>query len=301
MDKDSVNLKIKGDILFDEPMSRHTSFKIGGPADILVFPQDEADIVDILLYAKSNKIPWCVLGRGTNVLVKDNGVRGIVINTDRILNKVAIHDNLLEVSAGILLPKFVRFTQEIGLSGLEFAVGIPGNIGGVVAMNAGVQDKCIGDFVVRVWGISENGGKKEWKKEELDFGYRHSIFSIGGNIVTKVELLLEKDSPRVIKERIDKYIKKRKKTQPLEYPSAGSVFKNPCDGKFAARLIDMAGCKGLQIGSVKVSEKHAGFIINLDSLRGTASDVIFLAAEIQKRVDEKFGVKLEMEMKILGE
>lgn len=295
----TVGLKIKGAVLFNEPMSRHTSFKIGGPADVLAFPQDEDDILDILLYARDNEILWHVLGHGTNVLVKDSGIRGIVVKTDRILNKIAIHDNLLEVSVGILLPKLVEFTQEVGLGGLEFAAGIPGNVGGAVAMNAGVKDKCIGDLVTKVYGISENGEKREWKKEELDFGYRHSIFGAGGNVATKVELLLEKDSQQAIKDRVDEYIKKRRETQPLEYPSAGSVFKNPGNGKFAAQLIDMAGCKGLQIGSVKVSEKHAGFIINTDPQNAKASDVLSLITEIQERVERKFGVKLETEIKIM--
>lgn len=294
-----IDLKIKGAVLLNEPMSRYTSFKIGGPADVLAFPQDEADVLDILLSARDNKIPWCVLGHGTNVLVKDSGIRGIVVKTDGILNKVAIHDNLLEVSVGILLPKLVEFTQEVGLSGLEFAAGIPGNIGGAVAMNAGVKDKCVGDFVAKVYGISENGEKKEWKKEDIDFGYRHSVFDAGCSIITKVELLLKKDSPQAIKDRVDGYIKKRRETQPFEYPSAGSVFKNPGSGKFAAQLIDMAGCKGLQIGSVKVSEKHAGFIINTDPPNAKASDVLSLITEIQERVERKFGVRLETEIKIV--
>ncbi|MEW6089259.1 MAG: UDP-N-acetylmuramate dehydrogenase [bacterium] len=295
------NLKIKGEILFNEPMSQHTSFRIGGPADMLVFPLDEDDITDILFYAKESQIQWCVLGRGTNVLVKDNGIRGIVIKTDKVLNKIASHDNLLKTSAGILLPKLVRLTQELGLRGLEFAVGIPGNIGGAIAMNAGVKDKCIGDFVTSVWGITEDGERKEWEKEELDFGYRHSLFNSIKYIITGAGFLLEKDSPQNIKDRIDEYIKKRKETQPLEYPSAGSIFKNPGDGKFAAQLIDMAGCKGLQIGSAKVSEKHAGFIINTDPLKAKASDVLSLIEEIQNRVDRKFRIKLEPEIKIIGE
>lgn len=301
MNGNNTGLKIKGDILFNEPMSKHTSFKIGGPADILVFPQDEDDIIKVLLYAVNNSLPWCVLGRGTNVLVKDNGIRGIVIKTDRILNKIEIHNNKLEVSAGILLPKLVRFTQEMGFSGLEFAIGIPGNLGGAVAMNAGVKDKCIGAFVTRVLGVSENGEKKEWKKEELNFGYRKSYFSGCKDIITKAELLLEKDSPQDINERIGQYIEKRKGTQPLEYPSAGSIFKNPGDKIFAAGLIDLSGCKGLQAGSVKVSEKHAGFIINTDPPNAKASDVLSLITKIQKRVHEQFAVNLEPEIKIIGE
>ncbi|MDD5771992.1 MAG: UDP-N-acetylmuramate dehydrogenase [bacterium] len=301
MHKDNIKLKIKGEILFNEPMSRHTSFKVGGPADILVFPHDEDDIINILQYACNNNISWCVLGRGSNVLVKDKGITGIVIKTERILNTIDIHNNIFEVSAGILLPKLVRFTQEMEFGGLEFAIGIPGNVGGAVAMNAGVKDKCIGDLVLRIWGVSGGGEKKEWKKEELDFGYRKSIFSESGDIITKAELLLKKDSPQDIKERIDGYIKKRKETQPLEYHSAGSIFKNPGNGKFAAALIDKSGCKGLQIGSMRVSEKHAGFIINVDPDKAKAFDVLSLIKEIQKRVYNKFGVNLEPEIKVLGE
>ena len=212
-----------------------------------------------------------------------------------------ILNNILEVSAGFILPKLVRFTQEMGFSGLEFVVGIPGNIGGAVAMNAGVKDKCMGDLVSKAWGVSGSGEEKEWKKEELKFGYRHSIFNGSRDIITKVELFLIKDSPQAIKERINNYLKKRNETQPLEYPSAGSVFKNPGDGRFAAELIDKSGCKGLQSGSMRVSEKHAGFIINTDPTNAKASDVLSLIEEIQKRVYEKFVVKLDMEIKILGE
>lgn len=297
--KSLENIISKDLIKTNEPMKNHTSFKIGGPAEIYIKITSIEELQKILEFAKKENIKITILGNGSNVLVSDKGIKGIVIKTNlkeiNIENKdsenieVTVND---AVPIGFLAQKFLK--EEI--TGFEELSGIPGTIGGAILMNAGAHGKEIKDIVTEVTAMDYNGRIFNFTNEEAEFTYRHSKFSNGEYIILQAKMLLQKGSKEEIKAKMDEYAQYRKEKQPIEYPSAGSTFKRGTDF-ITAKLIDEAGLKGYSIGGAKVSEKHAGFIINTGD--ATAKDVLDLARYVTDKVYEKFGKKIEFEIKIL--
>lgn len=290
----------KEKIKINEPMKEHTSFKIGGPADFFVKISTIDELKNILEFTKSNNIPVTIIGNGTNLLVLDSGIKGIVIKVD--LKEITINRNSenIEVIAdsgvriGLLAQKLLR--EEI--SGLEELAGIPGSIGGAIIMNAGAHGKEMKDIVAEVTAIDYDGKIHKFTNEESEFKYRNSKFSKGEYIILQVKFLLKKGSKEEMKEIMDEHAKYRKEKQPLEASSGGSTFKRGSDF-ITSKLIDEAGLKGYQIGGAKVSEIHAGFVTNTGD--ATSQDVLDLIKYIQEKVYEKFQKKIELEIKILGE
>ena len=297
--KSLENIISKDLIKTNEPMKNHTSFKIGGPAEIYIKITSIEELQKILEFAKKENIKITILGNGSNVLVSDKGIKGIVIKTNlkdiNIENKdsknveVTVSD---AVPIGFLAQKFLK--EEI--TGFEELSGIPGTIGGAILMNAGAHGKEIKDIVTEVTAMDYNGKIFNFTNEEAEFTYRHSKFSNGEYIILQAKMLLQKGSKEEIKAKMNEYAQYRKEKQPIEYPSAGSTFKRGTDF-ITAKLIDEAGLKGYSIGGAKVSEKHAGFIINTGD--ATAKDVLDLARYVTDKVYEKFGKKIEFEIKIL--
>lgn len=283
-------------VLLNEPMSKHTTFKIGGPADIFVKVNDTEELKFLLSLAKTKNIPVTVLGNGSNVLVKDRGIRGIVLKID--FKEILVKDETLEIGAGVLLSKASRVALENELTGLEFASGIPGTFGGALYMNAGAYGGQIGDKIITTTYIDENLDIKTITQQEHEFSYRKSVFQKNNGIILNGKIKLEKGKAEEIKEKMEEYSKSRKEKQPLNMPSAGSVFKRG-DGFITAKLIDECGLKGYQIGDAKISTLHAGFIVNTG--KATAKDVLNLIKYTQEKVKEKFGVNIEPEIRILGE
>ena len=296
----SLNSLVRGQIRFSEPMKFHTSFRIGGPAKVLAIPADIEDIKKLILYANRVDIPWYVIGNGTNLLVADEGIRGIVIKISKVLDDIRFSGQKVIVGAGASLSFSSKKAAEKGLSGLEFGIGIPGTIGGAVAMNAGCGGQDISQVLQKVKVINNKGDRLEIAADECQFGYRRSRFQRDDLIVVEAELLLEllldEENHIAIKERMSKLMQKRRKTQPLNYPNAGSIFKNP-EGDFAGRLIEAAGCKGMTIGDAMVSQLHANFIVNRG--KATAKDVIALITKVQDTVKSKFNILLDTEVTIL--
>lgn len=297
--KSLENIISKDLIKTNEQMKNHTSFKIGGPAEIYIKITSIEELQKVLEFAKRENIKITILGNGSNVLVSDKGIKGIVIKTNlkdiNIENKdsknveVTVSD---AVPIGFLAQKFLK--EEI--TGFEELSGIPGTIGGAILMNAGAHGKEIKDIVTEVTAMDYNGRIFNFTNEEVEFTYRHSKFSNGEYIILQAKMLLKKGSKEEIKAKMDEYAQYRKEKQPIEYPSAGSTFKRGTDF-ITAKLIDEAGLKGYSIGGAKVSEKHAGFIINTGD--ATAKDVLDLARYVTDKVYEKFGKKIEFEIKIL--
>lgn len=274
----------------------YTSFKIGGKADVMIFP-DTTDKLKILTsYAKKSGIPVLVIGKGSNLLVSDGGFRGVVINTCRMDKIELIDETTILCQSGASLLKLCRFALENSLTGLEFAFGIPGTAGGAAYMNAGAYGGEMKDVLVSCEHITPNGAVKEYKGEELGLSYRHSAYSDGDLIITALTLKLKKGVKAEIKAKMDELMSKRREKQPLEYPSAGSTFKRP-DGYFAGALIEQCGLKGYTCGGAQVSEKHAGFVVNIGS--ATADDVLNVINHCQKTVFDNTGVTLEPEVKII--
>ncbi len=288
----------KENVFENEPMKKHTTFKIGGAADWFLVPQNKNQLKELVSVMKEKKMPFFVLGNGSNLLVGDKGIRGVVICLGKQMEKIEISGNECYVESGALLSKTANAAQRAGLSGIEFASGIPGSIGGAVFMNAGAYEHEMKEIIKTVEYMDESGEIFTVSNEECDFGYRTSIFSKNNYIVLSCVLELEKDNPDEIKNRMDDYTSRRTSKQPLEKPSAGSVFKRPV-GHFAGALIEQSGLKGYKIGGAQVSEKHAGFIINTGN--ATAKDVLDLVEHIKKVVFENFGVELETEIKMIGE
>lgn len=291
--------KVPGlNIKIDEPMKNHTSFQIGGPADILVMPKNKEELRSVLVVcSESNIIPY-IIGNGTNLLVMDKGVRGIIVKIGNNFNNIEICGEKIIAHAGVPLITLSYLAMEKGLTGLEFAGGIPGSVGGAVYMNAGAYGGEMRDIVTRAEVMDLKGNEKILTNNELRFSYRKSLLQGGNLIATKIELQLRKGNYEEIRKRMDELNHLRKKKQPLFMPSAGSTFKRP-DGYYAGELIEKAGLKGFRVRDAQVSELHAGFIVNLG--RATAKDVIELINVIQKKIKEKYGVDLVPEVRILGE
>lgn len=280
-----------------EPMSKHTSFKIGGNADVYIKVNNLSKLSTILKECQASDVDYMILGNGSNLLVSDDGIRGVVIRLDGDFRKITLlDDTTIFCGAGATLAYLCKFALNCGLSGLEFAWGIPGTVGGAVFMNAGAYDGEMKDVVHSVSHISPSGEIGRTGKENLNFGYRTSVYRSNNMIITGVTLKLKKGNPDEIRTKMDDYMSRRSTKQPLEYPSAGSVFKRP-EGNFAGALIEQCGLKGKTCGGAQVSEKHAGFIINKSN--ATAKDVRDLIGEIQKTVSDKTGYSLECELIIL--
>ena len=286
-------------ILPQAPLARYTTFRVGGAADVLVNINSTQEIATALRAARDAGVPATIIGNGSNLLVRDGGIRGLVIRISGNFGQIEMKGDELHAQAGALLPSVANFAQERGLGGMAPLSGIPGTIGGAVIMNAGAYGSEMSQIVKRVDAITVSDGKPvSFKGKDLRFAYRHSAMMDANVVVTNVVLQLESEDPEQISKRAQECLAARKEKQPLEFPSAGSTFKRP-EGLFAAKLIDDAGLRGLRVGGAQVSEKHAGFIINRGN--ATASDILALMDEVTRRVHEQFGVTLEPEVRILGE
>lgn len=285
----------------NEPMKEHTSLKIGGPADFFIKVNCIEELKNILQFSKNNKIPLTIIGNGSNLLVKDKGIRGIVLKIElkNIQIKNVDQRNVeITVGNGIQMGFLAQKLLKEEITGFEELSGIPGTIGGTVIMNAGAHGKEMKDIVAEVTTIDYDGNIHVFTNEQSQFAYRHSKFIEEKYIILQVKILLEKGKKEDIKSKMDEYAKYRKEKQPTEYPSAGSTFKRGTDF-ITAKLIDDAGLKGYSIGGAKVSEKHAGFVINTDN--ATAQDVLDLVKYVKDTIYKKFGKEIELEIKILGE
>lgn len=285
-------------LLVNEPLSKHTTFQIGGPADYFAVPETTAETAAVLRIAQQYQLAVTILGNGSNVLVRDKGVRGLVIKFNKAMGYVRHEGRLLKAGAGALLADVSHYAAKQQLQGMEFAVGIPGSIGGAVFMNAGAYCGEIGPVVEAVTAVCLDGQIRRFTREMLDFSYRHSVFQDNHCVICEVELLLEQGEQPDIIEKMDDFTLRRESKQPLEMPSAGSTFKRP-PGHFAGTLIEQAGLKGLTVGGAQVSTKHAGFVINAGG--ATARDVQDLIQEVQRRVFAHAGVMLHPEVRIIGE
>ena len=283
--------RIERDVL----LSKKTTFKIGGPCDIGFFPETVEELKDALDICRHNGLLSYVMGRGSNLLADDEGFRGAVIFTER-MNGVRIDGERVYAMAGMGLTPLSRTVGESGLTGLEFACGIPGSVGGGIVMNAGAYNGELSQVVERCT-VLRNGETVTCTNAEADFSYRHSAFLENGDLVLEAVFRLEKDSPEDIRRREEELLLRRREKQPLEYPSAGSAFKRP-EGSFAAKLIDEAGLKGFSVGGAQVSEKHAGFIINRSG--ATSRDMLTLFREVRDRVEKYSGIRLEPEVRYLS-
>jgi len=279
----------------NEPMKNHTSFHIGGNADIFVMPKSEDEIICAIAFFKRHLVPLTIIGNGSNLLVSDNGIEGAVICIGKSFSDVSVNGSKITASAGALLSSIAQTALKHSLTGFEFASGIPGSLGGAIVMNAGAYGGEMKDCVVKTRYLDQNGNLCECIGDEHGFSYRKSRFT-NGEIILSATLELKEGNADAIKEEMHSLAAKRREKQPLEYPSAGSTFKRP-EGAFAAKLIDDAGLRGYCVGDAQVSEKHCGFVVN----KGNASfdDVTKLMTHIQKVVKEKFGYDLEPEVKIL--
>lgn len=285
-------------LLVQEPMSRHTSFRIGGPADLLAQPQSEQELAALLAKAAANAVPVTLVGNGSNLLVRDKGIRGLVIKLGNMLNDIVINDNSITFGSGVSLAMASRRAAELALSGLEFAVGIPGSIGGAVYMNAGAYDGEMSKVVTSVRVMDAAGQVEALPASALDFAYRHSALQGSGRIVTAVTVELTPGDKQAIADKMADFSNRRITKQPLELPSAGSMFKRP-PGYFAGTLIDQTGLKGYTVGGAQVSSKHAGFVVNVGG--ASCADVLQLIADVQDKVFAAHGVRLEPEVLVLGE
>lgn len=281
-----------------EPMTKHTSFHIGGPAELMAQPQSEAELQSLLLKAAEAAVPVTLVGNGSNLLVRDKGIRGLVIKLGSMLRDIKVSGNVLTFGSGVSLAQASKKAAELGLSGMEFAVGIPGSIGGAVYMNAGAYDGEMSKVVKSVRVMDAAGEVSELSAGELDFGYRHSALQGSSKIVTSVTVELSAGDKQAIAEKMADFSNRRITKQPLELPSAGSMFKRP-PGYFAGTLIDQTGLKGYTVGGAQVSTKHAGFVVNIGG--ATAADVLQLISDVQAKVFAAHGVHLEPEVLVLGE
>lgn len=284
------------DIYFNEPMKNHTTFKIGGPADVFMVAKNYTALKNAITLCNKNEMPFHVIGAGSNLLVADKGVRGVVIKYSS--NSALCSGNIITAYAGISLAALSKFALSNSLSGLEFASGIPGLLGGAVYMNAGAYGGEMKDIVTETQYLDKNGELHVMTGDQHLFGYRHSAYSSGDKFIVLAKLNLSFCDKKQISAAMSELLKKRNEKQPLNYPSAGSTFKRP-EGYFAAKLIDDAGLKGFTVGGARVSEKHSGFVINTGG--ATASDVLSLVDHIKNTVLSKFNVELNCEIKMIGE
>lgn len=291
------NIYSEDKIKINELMKEHINFEVGGPADILLIPSKVEQIIESIKICKENNIPYFVMGNGSNLLVKDGGIRGVVIKLTGLTN-LEVNEEEIKADCGVMLKELSDKALENSLTGLEFACGIPGTVGGAVFMNAGAYNGEIKNVIKEAQVITSSGEIVTLSKDELELGYRTSKVMKDNSIVINATFKLEKGNKEEIKETIDDLTQKREEKQPLEYPSAGSTFKRP-EGYFAGKLIQDSGLKGYSIGGAAVSSKHSGFVINKDN--ATAKDILDLIAYIQAEVKKQFGVELHTEVRIIGE
>ncbi|MFD2869529.1 UDP-N-acetylenolpyruvoylglucosamine reductase [Kurthia sp. 3B1D] len=296
--KDLAKIVDPANVKIDEPLNKYTMTKLGGPADIFVMPETEEQASAVVKYARAHNIPILLLGNGSNMVVRDGGVRGIVLNFAK-LDKVEVNGTEVYAQSGALIKEVSKIAAAHTLSGLEFSCGIPGSIGGAMAMNAGAYDGEINDVIKSCKVLTKEGDILELSKEELKLGYRKSIIADEGYYALSSLFTLVKGAQTAIDEKIADLTFKRESRQPLEYPSAGSVFKRP-PGHFAGKLIQDSGLQGRGVGGAEVSTKHAGFIINKTGT-ATATDYIETIHMVQRVVKEKFDIALETEVKIVGD
>jgi len=291
------NIMAGSGIFMEEPMKKHTTFRVGGPADVLVQP-DETALAAILALCRQYYVPYSFIGNGSNLLVGDKGIRGVVIEMTDPMGNIEVHGTRITAQAGAMLSKIANTAASNGLGGMEFAAGIPGSVGGAVVMNAGAYGGEMKDIIERVYVLDENGAQLELDRTALDLSYRHSCIPDKKYIVTKVVLELVPRNEAEIRSEMKELNEKRAEKQPLQYPSAGSTFKRP-EGYFAGKLIMDAGLRGYQVGGAQVSEKHCGFVINKGD--ATAADICQLMRDVSDKVQAQFGVVLEPEVKMIGE
>lgn len=291
------NIMAGSGIFMEEPMKKHTTFRVGGPADVLVQP-DETALAAVLGLCRQYHVPYSFIGNGSNLLVGDKGIRGVVIEMTEPMGNIEVHGTQITAQAGAMLSKIANTAASNGLGGMEFAAGIPGSVGGAVVMNAGAYGREMKDIIERVYVLDENGAQLELDRDALDLGYRHSCIPEKKYIVTKVVLELVPRDEVEIRSKMKELNEKRAEKQPLQYPSAGSTFKRP-EGYFAGKLIMDAGLRGYQVGGAQVSEKHCGFVINKGD--ATAADICQLMRDVSDKVQAQFGVVLEPEVKMIGE
>ena len=284
-------------IFMEEPMKKHTTFRVGGPADVLVQP-DETALAAILALCRQYHVSYSFIGNGSNLLVGDKGIRGVVIEMTDPMGNIEVDGTKITAQAGAMLSKIANTAASNGLGGMEFAAGIPGSVGGAVVMNAGAYGGEMKDIIEKVYVLDEHGAQLELDRDALDLGYRHSCIPEKKYIVTKVVLELVPRNEAEIRSEMKELNEKRAEKQPLQYPSAGSTFKRP-EGYFAGKLIMDAGLRGYQVGGAQVSEKHCGFVINKGD--ATAADICQLMRDVSDKVQAQFGVVLEPEVKMIGE
>ena len=289
--------KIGSDYIINEPMSKHTTFGIGGPVDFLILPLDNSQIPDIIKSINLNKINFIFLGSGSNILVSDKGIKGAVISLKKSSINIIFEDSTVLVDSGVMLSALVQEIHKKNITGFETLMGVPGTLGGALVMNAGAFGSEISNNLIFVETINILGQKKRYNVDEIDFEYRKSNFP-KNEIIINALFNCKKGLKSNINDKRDIASKQRKTTQPLTYRSAGSIFKNPKENA-AGYLIDKAGLKGLQIGGAKISEKHANFIVNLGNAKST--DVLELIDIIKKKIYQMYKIKLELEIKVLGE
>ena len=278
-------------------MRDYTTLKLGGPADWMALPASGEEVAAMLQEARENGIPVTVMGHGSNILVLDGGIRGLVIRMSRGMNRIEIRGKTLTAQAGAMMSAAAAAAADAGLAGLEFAGGIPGTVGGGVIMNAGAYGGEMSQAVTQVTGVTKDGSIREVCGDELAFGYRKSAMQENGMTVTRVTFELREDDPAEIRARMADMNRRRAESQPLDVPSAGSTFKRP-EGAYAAALIDQCGLKGYAVGGAKVSPKHAGFLVNTGE---SARDYLELVKTVQRIVEERTGIRLEPEIRIIGE
>lgn len=288
---------LEGEVLYDEPMSRHTSYKIGGPADVMVCPRSVEGIQAALRVAREHQVPVFILGGGSNLLVRDGGLRGLVLNLYGTLKELRAQEEQVTAGGGAKVTALVNFCARRGLAGLEPMAGVPGSVGGAVKGNAGAFGATISDHLAAVRLLEVTGEERVLSREALHFAYRQSSLT-EGEVVLSATFALRRADPAVLQEKVARILEERKAKQPVEWRSAGSVFKNP-PGDFAGRLVEQAGLKGTRLGDAMISPKHGNFFLNLG--RATAKDVLALFALAQERVRERTGVSLELEVRVVGE
>lgn len=288
----------EGTLLYHEPLRNHTTFRVGGEADAFLSVKTQEELKRIWQICRDRKVPYFILGNGSNLLVSDEGFHGLVISIGAQMAKIRKEGSRLIVQAGALLSKTARVAAENGLTGMEFAAGIPGTIGGAIVMNAGAYDGEMKGIVESVTILTKEGDIRIFSNEEMEFGYRFSRLKREEGIVLSVTLMLQEGDQNAIYEKMNELAAKRKEKQPLEYPSAGSTFKRP-EGMFAGKLIMDAGLRGYSVGGAQVSEKHCGFVINKD--KATAKDIYTLIQDVRIKVKEASGVTLEPEVIFVGD
>lgn len=284
--------------LLDEPMKKHSTFRVGGEADLLVKIASSSELSTVIKYLNQIQLPYFIKGNGSNILVSDKGYRGVILEISDMMNDISVDGTTITAKAGALMSSIAHVALEHGLGGMEFAAGIPGTIGGGVTMNAGAYDGELKDIVTSVKVLTSEGDEVTLSREMMNFGYRTSVIKNRPFVVTEVSISLSNKDRSEIKDRMDELGALRRSKQPLEFPSGGSTFKRP-EGYYAGKLIMDTGLRGYSIGGAQVSEKHCGFVINKGNAK--AADIYELIEEVSEKVYAKFGVKLETEIIILGD